>query len=259
MYLLPDAVEEALQTSAVEKNWHKFGSPSTNNPQKHTQVQGNQCLLCHQTFTQPFDLQCHMIQHMGVNVPGLGKVRQSVLSEDNEAQADGSLDERYNLAERKVNRDVQDNQRRNKTANAFSDVRTPKTQVFETNPLYNLGNSENVTSMKSSLDDKKPFKCDICSREFAQRHNLNRHKMSHNSKSHKCDICGRLFKEAFYLQMHIKIHSEETTVSCEICGQMVEKENIWTHTDRHYKHIVKNPSYEQIGYRVHEILREHNS
>lgn len=106
---------------------------------------------------------------------------------------------------------------------------------------------------------EKPYICSTCHRGFTHRHNLNRHKMSHNSKVYECNVCNRSFKEDFYLQMHMKTHTEDNCHTCQICGQNVQKAEIWQHTSQHLGNLAENPTYQQIGYRVKEILHEQNS
>lgn len=212
----------------------------------HTDVYINQCLLCNQAFTQSVDLYWHMSQHRELhNTVGQGFLLDSV------NQSDGTVGQRVlvssdskmnSLASQKFNSDL--------NAEFMGKTSQQKSVKYSVNLPSNVENQENL---------QRPYRCEICLRDFAHKHNLNRHKMSHNSKTHKCDICGRSFKEEFYLQMHLKIHSEETAAPCEICGMTVKREEVWTHMNGHYKSIVKNPSYEEIGHRVRDILHNQNS
>ena len=69
---------------------------------------------------------------------------------------------------------------------------------------------------------KKPFKCDICSKDFAENGNLKRHFTSvhEGEKPHKCDICDANFTQKSKLQAHI------TSVHEEIKSRWFHRENI---------------------------------
>ena len=102
----------------------------------------------------------------------------------------------------------------------------------------------------------KPFTCVQCSRNFAHKHNLKRHMMSHSDRCVECSVCKRSFKENYYLQMHMKVHLEPDAKKCEICGELVAKVDISNHVKGHMGPIEENPTYLQIGGRVQEILKE---
>ena len=102
----------------------------------------------------------------------------------------------------------------------------------------------------------KPFTCIQCNRNFTHKHNLKRHKMSHSDRCVECRVCKRSFKEIFYLQMHMKVHLQENSQKCEICGQIVAKADISNHVNGHIRPIEENPTYAQIAERVEQILNE---
>ena len=102
----------------------------------------------------------------------------------------------------------------------------------------------------------RPFTCTHCSRTFTHKHHLKRHMMSHSDKSIECQVCKRSFKEKFYLEMHMKVHLLPDYKQCEICGESFAKIDIVDHVKGHMGPIKGNPTYEQIGERVKEIMKE---
>jgi KRAB domain-containing zinc finger protein len=40
----------------------------------------------------------------------------------------------------------------------------------------------------------KPYKCDVCGKEFSESHHLHNHNRTHTGdKPYKCDICTKVF------------------------------------------------------------------
>ena len=68
--------------------------------------------------------------------------------------------------------------------------------------------SVHVTSVH---EGKKPFKCDICSRGFGVKGNLNDHvkEVHEGKKPFKCDICDTKFARKSHLKNHItSVHEQ---------------------------------------------------
>lgn len=216
---------------------------------EHARNVGNYCHLCNKSFSRSFEFQCHMLKHRDISlkVRNKSKIGTNIQLESVE-MSETSLDERREIHEHGNNLKTSiqrsgENQERNDNMYIckFCD------ETFDQSEAW-------IAHSNTHKATEKPYSCNVCFRNFAHRHNLNRHKMSHNSKSYVCDICNRSFKESFYLQMHMKTHSTENNHKCEICGQNVPKSEIWKHTSQHLENISENPTYEQIGNRVQEIL-----
>ena len=271
------AMHEASLTCGI--CWQLFPSRGElyNHQKTHTDVQGNRCFVCNQSFTRPFDLQWHTLQHRELHVHDNGTVGHGVLGE-----IDRSPKNRQNIVGHRILHQS-DNQHDTVGRSVLRHSVTDRYDSSSNNRQYTVGhgvienklntNSRSFSNTKKSKSPKKsktialdtencenvkPYTCDVCFRNFTHRHNLNRHKMAHNSKSHVCKVCGRSFKEEFYLEMHLKIHADENTVECEICNEAVDREKVGVHMNRHSEHIEKNPSYGEIGQRVKEILKEQN-
>lgn len=83
---------------------------------------------------------------------------------------------------------------------------------------------------------EKPFRCDVCNKEFANVHYLKSHEKKHNElKEDFCEICNASFASKKSLSKHQIIHQTDRpkTHLCEICGiAFYDKESLKAHTFR---------------------------
>lgn len=100
--------------------------------------------------------------------------------------------------------------------------------------------------LQPTEDNPRPYKCDLCIKEYTQLRHLTRHKRmhlrtfcdfcqqsftfyeDHMRKEHnvelprpfECDMCGRSFRVKSTFQAHMKIHREENRVfNCTLCSK----------------------------------------
>lgn len=56
---------------------------------------------------------------------------------------------------------------------------------------YRAKDSDDLNLHKNTDAHQKPFKCDVCSKDFSQKHHLERHisNVHQNQKTYECEIC----------------------------------------------------------------------
>ncbi|XP_068202334.1 zinc finger protein Xfin-like [Palaemon carinicauda] len=82
---------------------------------------------------------------------------------------------------------------------------------------------------------EKPFKCEVCTKSFAKKQYLTKHKYRHREvKPHPCDICGKRFAQKFEVAVHKIKHTGERPYQCDICRKPFRsKVNLLNHKMRH--------------------------
>ena len=83
---------------------------------------------------------------------------------------------------------------------------------------------------------KKPFKCDLCRRQYFNQEVLARHRKTHNTDSHfECSICHLKYKREETLQCHyVRVHSDiEASFMCDHCGKKYKlKQDLLLHINQ---------------------------
>jgi KRAB domain-containing zinc finger protein len=69
-------------------------------------------------------------------------------------------------------------------------------------------------------NETKIWICETCGKNFNAKSTLINHAMVHqNDKPYICNVCGEGFKNKYKLNYHKGIHTGEKNFGCEICGQ----------------------------------------
>jgi uncharacterized Zn-finger protein len=79
-----------------------------------------------------------------------------------------------------------------------------------------------VRGSTHKLEERKPFKCELCQARFTYNHGLTRHKKrSHRNVNvpFECAECLMAFKKKSELQAHSYVHTGVLPFECEDCGQ----------------------------------------
>lgn len=76
--------------------------------------------------------------------------------------------------------------------------------------VYRFKRKQGVLNHKAIHSDEKPFKCDVCYREFKRNGCLQRHKLTHTTeRSHACNYCEKRFPTIQTLTVHLRKHTGE--------------------------------------------------
>ena len=116
------------------------------------------------------------------------------------------------------------------------------------------GEDDDDILVTEELKRTSNFECKLCKKTFAQKNNLNRHKLKskahlamvancqlqrmhrsyYGEKPFECKICGKNFRRADTLDAHELIHTGEKPFACTICGdRFTEKSNCTRHERTH--------------------------
>uniref|UniRef100_A0A8R1DP08 C2H2-type domain-containing protein n=1 Tax=Caenorhabditis japonica TaxID=281687 RepID=A0A8R1DP08_CAEJA len=65
---------------------------------------------------------------------------------------------------------------------------------------------------------ERPFKCEICTKEFTQLAHLQKHHLVHTGeRPHRCDICDKRFSSTSNLKTHLRLHNGQKPYTCDVC------------------------------------------
>ena len=66
---------------------------------------------------------------------------------------------------------------------------------------------------------EKDFQCEVCEKNFSQKHHLKYHMLTHTKvKIHGCDICMKKFSRKDNLDFHFRtVHLGENPYGCKKC------------------------------------------
>ncbi|VDI20981.1 KRAB domain-containing zinc finger protein [Mytilus galloprovincialis] len=103
--------------------------------------------------------------------------------------------------------------------------------------------SGKLIHMKTVHERLRPFKCDICTKTFSNRSNLQKHLMVHNNeRPHKCQQCKKAFRTRSNLKYHMDVvHVNKKTLKCLICERVFKSQgNLTIHNRMKHKDELEN-------------------
>lgn len=107
---------------------------------------------------------------------------------------------------------------------------------------YNTMNSQHCRSHMMKHIGDRPFKCNLCTKSFKRKGNLNIHnKREHGNgflEVYKCDECGKEFRNEWYWNKHKFVHSSPP---CEVCNETITSVTQWrNHKELHSGRLLKS-------------------
>lgn len=88
-----------------------------------------------------------------------------------------------------------------------------------------------VAVVPTQVDGAKLWKCEVCCKQFAQKHHLQTHLLCHSGvKRFECQVCHKAFKQQAHLNTHLLIHEGRRPHRCPHCDHSFLQV---THLKRH--------------------------
>lgn len=124
---------------------------------------------------------------------------------------------------------------KHKTFDSQSIIRKTQDDLSEMVKQYAAISVESSTDM--DLNDKKPLKCNVCSKELASRATLLLHiQAMHMNHPIRCtnDSCNKTFRSVKSLRGHIKVYHSDSVHKCDVCDKVIySKARFIAHQLRH--------------------------
>lgn len=102
-----------------------------------------------------------------------------------------------------------------------------------------LRNVHQIVSNTPKGKPEKLFKCETCSKYFANHSSLETHKRIHTgAKPYSCIVCSLQFKQSSHLYSHMITHSSEKPHACNLCElKFTRKTYLLKHKERVHRGI----------------------
>ena len=94
-----------------------------------------------------------------------------------------------------------------------------------------------ISVIKTNLDQRPAYFCDVCKQSFARSDRLTRHMRRHTGiKPYTCGVCGQGFSRSDHLSTHQRTHTGEKPYKCPSCPYSACRRDMIT---RHIRTIHK--------------------
>lgn len=106
----------------------------------------------------------------------------------------------------------------------------------------------------------KPFKCYQCERTYKTKKILKKHLLAHETaKTFACDVCTKTFRYRYEVDVHKRTHNKPT-LQCDICARMfVHKSHLTVHRRKHLGDYVAFCRDCHIGFVTQSAYKAHRN